>query len=301
MRFHSIHLQALTLVALVLTTFSFVAESTLRILHSSSPEASFASVSTAVIGKQEVFIIDSGFTVSAAQQLITLIRQSTSLPVTKIFATHEHPDHYFGATEVLRAYPNASLLASPSVVQNMRQSVQEKVGQWTPVFGQAEIPSSPKTAEPFRGNRISLRGNEDEPIHLLQPLQGDVEDVTAYWIPSQKTLITGDLVYSSKIHVWLAEAQRPRNRANWIRSLNYLNSLGPTLVIGGHVPSTETPRVSDIQATKEYIEYFDKNVYGKGYTTQQIFDLLKSRYPDRIGLAILNQTAIAFGKQGATE
>ncbi|KAK9722985.1 hypothetical protein K7432_002285 [Basidiobolus ranarum] len=285
--------QKITLTVLFMSAFG---HSKLQILQYSSSDATMSTVSTAVIGQKEVFILDAGFTNSAAKELISLIKNTTHLPVTKIFTTHEHPDHYFGATEILKVYPKAGLYASPIVVKKIKQTVDEKVSQWSSVYGTAEIPQVPRIPKPFRGKSITLRGNKNEPIKLLQPLDGDSEDVTAYWIPSQKVMITGDMVYSSKMHVWLASALEPSHRKGWIRSLDYLTSLKPKKVIAGHVPGTEKPEVSDIRATKEYIQYFDRHIYGKGYSTQKIYDLLKNRYPNRISLDTLNRTAIAFGK-----
>ncbi|ORX96381.1 Metallo-hydrolase/oxidoreductase [Basidiobolus meristosporus CBS 931.73] len=295
MRSLKFFLHAFGLLVLPIATVGLPTQPKLQVIYHSPSPALLSTVSTAIIGEQEVVVIDSGFTSSAALQMISLIRQTTDLPVTRIFATHEHPDHYFGATEFLKAYPKAALLASPSVAQRMEAHAQQKVNQWTPVFGPAEIPRSPIIAQPFDGNEFFLTGNEDEPIQILQPLQGDVEDVSVYWIPSQKILITGDIVYSSKAHVWLAEATPAKNRENWIRTLNYLQSLDPALVLAGHVPDTEEPKVSDISATKEYIEYFNDNIFAKGYTPSEILDLLKSKYPDRTGMVALNQTAFAYG------
>ncbi|ORX84923.1 Metallo-hydrolase/oxidoreductase, partial [Basidiobolus meristosporus CBS 931.73] len=284
--------QAITLSALFLSAFG---SPKLKVIHHSSSDASMYEVSTAVIGQREVVILDAGFTRSSAQEMISLLKNTTKLPVTKIFATHEHPDHYFGATEILKAYPKAGFYASPSVVKKIKQHVDEKVKQWTGAYAPGEIPQAPRIPKPFRGKSITLGGNKNEPIKLLQPFDGDVEDVTAYWIPSQKTLITGDMVYSSRMHVWLSEAQEPSHRKKWIRSLDYLIRLKPKKVIAGHVPSTEKPQVSDLRATKEYIEYFDRHVYGKSYTAQKIYDLMKKRFPNRIALETLNLTASAYG------
>ncbi|KAK9710236.1 hypothetical protein K7432_008548 [Basidiobolus ranarum] len=291
----TIHLQALFAITLSVNVQGI--PPALRVLHHSSAASFLNAVSNVIIGENEAIVIDSGFTKSAALDMIAFIKKNTNLPVTKIFATHEHPDHYFGATEFLKVYPNALLLASPRVVNTMKQHVHEKVNKWTSVYGPDEIPRSPRVAGPYRQTEITLKGNENEPIELLQPLQGDVEDVTVYWIPSQKILLAGDLVYSSKEHVWLAEAMGAKNRENWIRSLKYLLSLQPLQVIGGHIPGTEEPKVSDIDASIEYIEYFNRNVYGKNYSAKEIFDKMKSRFPDRVGLANLNYTATTYGRK----
>ncbi|KAK9764807.1 hypothetical protein K7432_007404 [Basidiobolus ranarum] len=269
----------------------------LKIYHHSASESAMFSVSSLIVGNKEAMVVDAPFTNSAALSLIEFIKNTTNVPVTKIFATHEHPDHYFGGTELLRAFPHASMFATPSVVKRIQKTVQSKVGEWRPVYGPTEIPEHPDIPKPFTSGTIKLRGNEKEFIHLLKPLQGDVDDIAVVWIPSQKTLITGDLVYSKNQHVWLAESRDKKSRKNWIASLNYIQSLKPRRVIGGHVPIGAKPMVSDIQGTKDYIEYFNRNIFDKGYTAQQISDKISRKYPNRQAPIMLNVTAQTYGQE----
>ncbi|KAK9717565.1 hypothetical protein K7432_006095 [Basidiobolus ranarum] len=269
----------------------------LKIYHYSSPENALSSVSTLIVGSKEAMVVDPPFLNSAARGLISFIQKKTRLPVTKVFSTHEHPDHFFGGTELLKVFHKADMLASPGVAKKIREVVQSKVAQWTPTYGKQEIPQSPALPRPYERTIIRLKGNANEPIHLLQPLQGDVDDLTVLWVPSQKTVITGDLVYAGNEHVWLAEAETPINRDNWISSLTFLQSLKPNRVIGGHVPSEVKPSVSDLQATKDYVTYFNKEVYGKNFSEKEIYAKMSAKFPTRQSLMTLNITAQTYGRK----
>ncbi|KAK9760886.1 hypothetical protein K7432_014655 [Basidiobolus ranarum] len=135
----------------------------LNIYHYSTPENALSSVATLIV---------------AARGLISFIRKKANLPVTKIFSTHEHPDLFFGGTELLKVFRKADMLAAPGVVKRIKQVAQSKVDQWSLVDGKKEIPQSPRLPKPYRRTIIRLKGNYNEPIHRMQPLQGDVDDLT---------------------------------------------------------------------------------------------------------------------------
>ncbi|KAK9711628.1 hypothetical protein K7432_007703 [Basidiobolus ranarum] len=247
----------------------------LKIYHYSSPENALSSVSTLIVGNKEAM-------------------KKTRVPVTKVFSTHEHPDHFFGSTELLKVFRKADMLASPGVAKKISEVVQSRMSQWTPTYGKQEIPQSPALPRPYERTIIRLKGNGNEPIHLLQ---GDVDDLTVLWVPSQRTVITGDLVYAGNEYVWLAEAETPINRDNWISSLSFLQSLKPKRVIGGHVPSEVQPRVSDLQATKDYVSYFNNQIFGKKLSEKEIYAKMPAKFPTRQSLVTLNITAQTYGRE----
>jgi glyoxylase-like metal-dependent hydrolase (beta-lactamase superfamily II) len=48
-----------------------------------------------------------------AEQVITFIKETTSLPLAAVFVTHHHPDHFFSANPILETWPEASFFAAP--------------------------------------------------------------------------------------------------------------------------------------------------------------------------------------------
>ncbi|KAK9718495.1 hypothetical protein K7432_005444 [Basidiobolus ranarum] len=239
-----------------------------------SPENALSSVSTLIVGNKEAMVVDLPFLNSAECDPISFIKKKTHLPGTKVFSTHEHPDHFSGGTELLKVF----------------------LAQWTPAYGKQEIPQSSTLPKPYERTIIRLKGDDNEPTHLLQPLQGDVDDLTVLWVPSQKTVITVDLVYAGNEHIWLTEAEAPINRDNWISSLTFLQSLKQQRVIGGHVPSEVQPKVSDLLATKDYVSYFNTEIFGKSSSGKEIYAKMSAKFPTLQSIITLNITTQTYGR-----
>src|SRR6266567_7130606 len=77
--------------------------------------------------------------------------------LTAIYATHGHGDHFFGASTVLERFPGARFVATPDVVQKMRQqaSPQSLASFWNPRFP-SQIPDRLVIAEELTENVIDL-------------------------------------------------------------------------------------------------------------------------------------------------
>ena len=82
-----------------------------------------------------------------------------------IFVTHDHLDHFFAMEVLTNAFPNAKVVAHPTVVEDIWRSLPFKVKRWSPMLGDngPKTPTAPKTrtrlsrnAPPAR-SRSSLR------------------------------------------------------------------------------------------------------------------------------------------------
>jgi len=106
-------------------------------------------------------------------------------------------------------------------------------------------------------NSLFLEGHE---INILDFMIDDFIRVTPLWIPSIRTLIASDLVFSNT-HVWISDMRTPDRIDNWIRSLDYLENLKADVVVPGHssFPPTLSPSVIDF--TRDYIKNFIRALY----------------------------------------
>jgi len=77
----------------------------------------------------------------------------------------------------------------------------EKIKFWPTVYGKL-VPESPTKPTAFEHSLFVLEGNEQSPVILLGPLQGDSVDHTLFWIPTERTIVCGDAVYARSTHVW---------------------------------------------------------------------------------------------------
>lgn len=75
-----------------------------------------------VIAGDQVVVIDPGSSVQAGRRVVQLIKKTTRLPVTTVYITHIHGDHWLGNQAILEAWPKATLIAHPDMIAHARAS-----------------------------------------------------------------------------------------------------------------------------------------------------------------------------------
>jgi glyoxylase-like metal-dependent hydrolase (beta-lactamase superfamily II) len=174
-----------------------------------------SSITTLITGHKSAILIDPPFLLVDAIAVVSWIKEITSHPLKSIFVTHHHPDHYFSANPILEAFPYARFYAAPYVRANIVREYDEKVKFWPSIYGKEKFPSNPRKPDPYPYSLVSLEGYESSPIILLGPVQGDCIDHTLFWLPSEKTIITGDAMYGRSSHVWAEEIETPQILHAW--------------------------------------------------------------------------------------
>ena len=69
-----------------------------------------------VIAGDQVVVIDPGSSVQAGRRVVQQIKKTTRLPVTTVYTTHIHGDHWLGNQAILEAWPKALLVAHPDMI-----------------------------------------------------------------------------------------------------------------------------------------------------------------------------------------
>jgi hypothetical protein len=103
------------------------------------------------------------------------------------------------------------------------------------LFGKENCPENPKKPDVYPYSFFILPGDESSPIVLLGPVQGDSVDHTLFWLPQERTIITGDAVYARSTHAWVEEIETPEILHAWNLTLLLIESLNPERVIAGHI------------------------------------------------------------------
>src|SRR5882724_10660495 len=75
-----------------------------------SPEEQFWVNSTIIEGAHEVMLVDAQLSRTAAEKVLRKI-QATHKPLSIIYITHEHADHFLGLEVFEDAYPSVRILA----------------------------------------------------------------------------------------------------------------------------------------------------------------------------------------------
>lgn len=73
-----------------------------------------------VVTADGVVVIDPGSSVQAGRMIVAQIRKTTKKPVTHVFNTHVHGDHWLGNQAILEVWPKAAIIGHPDMIQQAR-------------------------------------------------------------------------------------------------------------------------------------------------------------------------------------
>jgi glyoxylase-like metal-dependent hydrolase (beta-lactamase superfamily II) len=74
-----------------------------------------------VLTKDSVVVIDPGSSVQAGRMLLKQIKSVSKLPVSHVFNTHVHGDHWLGNQAIKEAYPKAKLMGHPEMIKKIKE------------------------------------------------------------------------------------------------------------------------------------------------------------------------------------
>lgn len=69
-----------------------------------------------IVTDQGVIVVDPGSSLQAGRMLLKQMRTVTDKPVTHVFNTHVHGDHWLGNHAMVEAFPKAVLMAHPAMI-----------------------------------------------------------------------------------------------------------------------------------------------------------------------------------------
>jgi glyoxylase-like metal-dependent hydrolase (beta-lactamase superfamily II) len=261
----------------------------LRVEAFTASEKGVDVTSSLILGERGAILVDAQFIDSDARRLVETIRAS-GRHLDAVYITHAHPDHYFGLAVVHAAFPDARVLAHPTVAAEMKARWQGKHDQWKGIYG-ADLTDTRVDAEPYAASTLDLEGRR---IELLGPQQGDDAAVVTVYVPDARTLIASDTSYDGT-HVWLADTS-PAGWHGWLETLARLEALGATTVISGHHDATRDHDPGALAATARYIRDFEA-VVAANRDADAVVKAMTAKYPS-LKLPIVLQIAAgaAFGK-----
>lgn len=208
----------------------------------------FAVSSTLVSGPKEAVLFDAQFSVEDGEALVEKIRHSGKT-LNKIVITSGDPDFYFGLQPLVKAFPNAKVVATQQVVDHIRATKDAKLAFWGPQMKDG-APTQLYVPQVLASTTFMIDG---ERVNIEEP-----ESYAAYvWIPSAKTILGGTGV-SWGIHVWTADTQTPESRKQWQQTLDSMAALKPEHVIPGHYLGTPPAGTGAIDFTRRYLQQFEQ-------------------------------------------
>lgn len=245
-------------------------------------ENSFGVASVIISGKTDAVLIDAQFTLADAEKVVEQIKKSGK-KLTSIYISHTDPDFYFGLEVFKKYFPEVTAYASPATVESIKATAQKKLDVWGERLGKA-ITSNVVLPQVLKGNSIDLEGQKLEIIGLEE-----FPSKTFVWIPSIKAVVGGINVFGTTFNLWMADAQTPEARKQWITVLDKIEALHPEIVIPAHANSQSPFDIAAVKHTKSYIQFYEEALKNNK-TSEDLIKSIKAKYP-----TLTFETALQIG------
>jgi glyoxylase-like metal-dependent hydrolase (beta-lactamase superfamily II) len=262
-----------------MTTLAF------KILDLDFPVGSKNKTATLITGEQEALLVDAAFTRADGHRLAAEILDSGK-KLTTVFVSHADPDFYFGAEVIADAFPDATFVATPIVIEHIQHSYEGKHKAWEalgPNLPTRLVELTPLTGDlALEGHRFQLKGGP-----------AGLPDRHYLWQAEHRALLGGVLLFQQE-HVWVADTPTPGDRASWVDLLDEMAALNPELVVPGHRLPDTAADASAITATRDYLLAFEEEL-GKAADGAALTEALVNHYPDN-GMLIAAQIGAKVAK-----
>lgn len=204
-----------------------------------------------IVTDKSVIVIDPGSSVQIGQALLARIKAVTANPVTHVFNTHVHGDHWLGNHGIKETYPNAAFYAHPNMIKQANNGDAE---MWIKNMNdltkgatkgtKAVIPNQTVTHE-----TNTTVDNMTVKTHFLEKAHSNTDIMLE--IVEDKVLFTGDNITYTRI---------PRMKDGTfkgnITAADYALALPIEHVIPGHGPSGGK---EVLQAYRDYLSIVYEN------------------------------------------
>ncbi|XAS70001.1 MBL fold metallo-hydrolase [Micrococcaceae bacterium Sec5.1] len=214
------------------------------------PAGSPNKSATLVTGPTGALLVDAGFTRADGHRLVAAILDSGK-DLATVLVSHADPDFYFGLEAIADAFPDAAIVATPIVIEHIRDSFEGKLKAWATLG--ANLPTRLVPITPLVGDFLELDGYRFD----VRGGSTLLPDRHYLWNADYQAVVGGVLVFQQE-HVWTADTATPEQRAAWIDMLDEMQSLEPQLVVAGHrLPGTAND-ASGIGYTRKYLQDFER-------------------------------------------
>jgi glyoxylase-like metal-dependent hydrolase (beta-lactamase superfamily II) len=244
-------LPALLTALVISTTVSAADKAPLTLKVYNASESSFHVNSTLIYGDTEAAVIDAGFTKADGLRIAANVLDSGK-KLTTIFISQADPDYYFGAEVLKQMFPEANVIAAPSVVKVLEKKKAGKVAFWGPKMG-ANAPTHPVTPTVYKETSFSVDGYPIE----IKGTEGPLAHRPYLWVPSLKAVV-GNVAVFGDLHVWTADTQTNEQQAAWLDQLKEMQARNPKIVVPGHMKAETPTDVTAIHYTADYLQRFAK-------------------------------------------
>lgn len=213
----------------------------------------FISNAGFVVTPAGVVVIDALGSPALAERLVGEIRKVTRAPITHVIVTHYHADHIYGLQTFqalgarIIAHREAKEYLNSETAQLRLQASRQELAPW--VDAQTRLVEADEWLD---GDKTFIIGGMEFRLKNVGPSHTP-EDLVIY-LPQEKVLFAGDLVFRSRIpYVGKADSR------HWIAALETLLALDARIIVPGHGPLSHEAR-KDMQLTRDYLVYLRESM-----------------------------------------
>ena len=203
-----------------------------------------------VIGDDAVLVADTQATPAMAADVIRRIREVTDKPIRYVVLTHYHAVRVLGAS----AYQPQQIIASQDtydlIVERGEQDKASEIGRFPRLFRNVETVPAGLTwpTITFTGKLTLWLGKLE--VQLLQLGRGHTKGDTVVWLPSERAMLSGDLVeFDATPYAGDAYFQ------DWPATLDAIAALKPVALVPGRGPALkgEAQVAAGLAGTKAFV------------------------------------------------
>ena len=233
------------------------------------------STATFIWNEDGGLLVDALITRDESELLATWVGDHDR-PLTTVYVTHPHADHFLGLPAVLAAFPAAKAVALPGAIPGLQAQVSPAAMQVWGGFFPSQLATEPVVPEALSANSIPIG---DSVATLIEVGATDTDNSSVVHVPELRLVVAGDVVYN-RVHMWLA-GSTPDSRASWRLALQTIEVLGASTVIAGHrhpeAPDDDATR--QVEESRRYLEDFE-DALDASATPHDLIATMNEKYPD---------------------
>jgi glyoxylase-like metal-dependent hydrolase (beta-lactamase superfamily II) len=235
----------------------------------SSSDAGAWSNSYLISDADEALLFDVFQLRSDARQLADSI-EASGKKLGTVWISHAHPDHFLQLDLIVERFPDAKLLTTPNVLDDLRTD-----GPWMVdlLRGKLGPEAAERLVEPTALGASNLALGESS-LEIFEFGAGEAKHHACLHLPGCRALVTSDLIYNGA-HLYLQE----HNLDGWLLRLveleRFVADNGIQTLHPGHGPAGG---LSLINGTREYLQAFATAVQTGNADSAR--DAITARFPD---------------------
>ncbi|MBI2847520.1 MAG: MBL fold metallo-hydrolase [Chloroflexi bacterium] len=213
-----------------------------------------------VVCGEHVLVVDSLMTPAQARDFLAQIKRVTSKEIRFLVNTHYHLDHTFGNQFFS---PPAQIISHANVRKKLLD-----------LGGQAYVKEAARTRPEVASvtlvlPNVTLTGDldlhlGDRLVRLLQPGHGHTNGDTVVYLPEQKVVFVGDLLFSK-----VTPAMHDGHNRRWMSILKKIAEMDIEVVVPGHGPLSSRAELEEERAFLREFRREVKGCFDKGMTVEQ--------------------------------